>query len=60
MLRDYMKAMSGTLNETEKNNAEKRDLIEWGNAKANWLDPLIAQADEILDEQLEEPQRRVF
>lgn len=59
-LRDYMKAVSDKLNETEKNPTEKCDLIEWGNAKANWLDPLIAQADEILDEQLEEPQRRFF
>lgn len=37
--------------------AERRALIEWGMAKADWLDPLVARPDDILDEELKEPNR---
>jgi hypothetical protein len=29
--------------------SEKRQWIEWANAKAEWLDPLVQRADPILD-----------
>lgn len=54
-LRDYLRAMSNAAATSDPQSAEKRALIEWGNAKADWLDPLVDRPDEILDFQMEEP-----
>lgn len=56
-LRVYLRAMSNAFGSSDNQSDEQRALIEWGNAKADWLDPLTARPDQILDEQLEEPRR---
>lgn len=35
--------------------AEQRRYLAWAQAKADWLDPLVKEPDELLDRQIELP-----
>ena len=54
-LRDYLRAMENAETGSGHDPVERQALIGWGMAKADWLDPLVARPDDILDEQLKEP-----
>ncbi|MGH1448794.1 MAG: hypothetical protein ACRBBM_05135 [Pseudomonadaceae bacterium] len=54
-LREYLRAMENSVIGSGHDPAERQTLIDWGMAKADWLDPLVARPDEILDEQLQQP-----
>ncbi len=51
-LREYLRAfeqhalLAGELTE------EQRVFLDWGRAKADWLDPLVAAGDELLDQEI--------
>lgn len=54
-LRNYLRAMENAVNGSGHDPVERQALIDWGRAKADWLDPLVARPDDILDEQLRKP-----
>lgn len=54
-LRQYLRAMSKAPSSADNQVIERQALIDWGYAKANWLDPLVNQRDEVLDDNLTEP-----
>jgi len=54
-LRRYLRAMTKAATSSDQQAIDRQALIDWGNAKADWLDPLVNCGDEILDEVLTEP-----
>lgn len=54
-LRSYLRAIAYTADASELARADKSAKIDWGNAKADWLDPLVNRRDDVLDAQLEKP-----
>ena len=54
-IRGFLRAMGDAADSSEQARAEKSARIDWGHAKANWLDPLVNRRDDILDTPLEKP-----
>lgn len=54
-IRGFLRAMADAADSSEQARAEKSARIDWGHAKANWLDPLVNRRDDILDTPLEKP-----
>jgi len=54
-LRQYLRAMATAPASSNQQAMEREALIDWGYAKADWLDPLVNHCNEILDEKLTEP-----
>lgn len=54
-LRDYLNAFEQQAQLGGELTEEQRAFLAWGRAKADWLDPLVAAADELLDQEIEIP-----
>ncbi|WP_353389044.1 hypothetical protein [Halopseudomonas sabulinigri] len=54
-LRQYLCAMSKAPVSSDELATKKQAVVDWGYAKADWLDPLVKLEDEVLDEELTEP-----
>lgn len=54
-LRDYLSAFEAQVQLGGELTEEQRAFLAWGRAKADWLDPLVAAADELLDQEIKIP-----
>lgn len=54
-IRQYLRAMEQTSSETNNLPPEQLEMIRWGLAKADWLDPLQPKIDDLLDEEIVVP-----
>lgn len=54
-LRDYLNAFEQQAQLGGELTDEQRAFLAWGRAKADWLDPLVGAADELLDQEIEIP-----
>ena len=54
-LRDYLNAFEQQAQLGGELTEEQRAFLAWGRAKADWLDPLVGAADELLDQEIEIP-----
>lgn len=54
-IRAYLLALERTVSSRDGLTQDQQAYLAWGQAKANWLDPLVAELDPILDQDIHIP-----